>query len=208
MTDKDKTLIAAVLDRSGSMQSIKHDTEGGFDAFIAEQRKQPGKAVVSLFQFDDHFDTVYTMQSIQDVPALALKPRGMTALLDAVGNAITLTGEELASLKEDDRPGKVIFVIMTDGQENSSREWTYESVKKIVKQQTDDYQWEFIFLGANMDAVTVGGSMGFAASNSMSYAGTATMDSYAVASSAVSSVRSGGKVEFSKEDRQKAMGEK
>jgi len=209
MTDKDKTLIAAVLDRSGSMHSIKTDTEGGFDALIAEQRQLPGETLVSLFQFDDQFDTVYTRRSIQDVPPLALRPRNMTALLDAVGRSITMTGEELAALDEADRPGKVIFVIMTDGMENASREWSLSAVEKLVTQQREDYQWEFLFLGANIDAVKVGASMGFADTATMDYATSSkgVAGSYAAASAAVLRSRSGhGPVGFTKEEHDAAKG--
>jgi hypothetical protein len=174
MTDPRKALIAVLLDRSGSMEAIKSDTEGGFNAFIDDQRKQPGEARVTLAQFDTEYDVVYANRRIADVGRLALQPRGATALYDSLGRLITDVGAELAATPEDDRPGKVIVLVMTDGHENSSHEWTHEAVSKVIKRQERDYAWEFIFLGANMDAVAIGQQLGFAADRSLTYATTAS----------------------------------
>jgi hypothetical protein len=208
MTKPDLTLIAAVMDRSGSMMGLKTETEGGYNTLIKDQRELPGEVLVSLFQFDQHFDSVYAMKPIKDVPPLDLQPRGMTALLDAVGTSITETGAALAAMDEADRPGKVIFVIMTDGLENASQEWSLEAVKKLVKQQQDDYQWEFIFLGANIDAVATGTGMGFQSTATMDYAASnaGVQHVYAAASAAVSRSRSGLGVSFTKAERDAAMG--
>lgn len=169
MTDPQRTLIAILLDRSGSMETIKADTEGGFNAFIGEQAKEPGEATVTLAQFDTEYEVVYANRAIADVPALQLAPRGMTALYDGVGRLITDVGAELAAMPEAERPGHVIVVVMTDGQENSSVEWTHEAVSAAIKRQESDYSWYFVFLGANMDAVAVGARMGFAADRTMTY---------------------------------------
>ncbi|GLP75466.1 hypothetical protein TUM20983_25760 [Mycobacterium antarcticum] len=169
MTDPQRTLIAVLLDRSGSMESIKADTEGGFNAFIAEQAEQPGEATVTLAQFDTHYEVVYADRPIADVPPLQLQPRGATALYDGVGRLITDVGAELAARPEDQRPGHVIVVVMTDGHENSSVEWTHEAVSAAIRRQEGEYSWYFVFLGANMDAVAVGARMGFAADRSMTY---------------------------------------
>jgi hypothetical protein len=169
MTDPQRSLIAMLLDRSGSMESIKSDTEGGFNAFIEEQRKEPGEAKVTLAQFDTQYEVVYANRPIADVPPLQLQPRGMTALYDGVGRLITDVGAELATLPEDERPGTVIVVVMTDGHENSSVEWTHEAVAAAIKRQESEYSWYFVFLGANMDAVAVGQRMGFDADRSMTY---------------------------------------
>lgn len=171
MTDKDLTHIYVLLDRSGSMQAIKEDTEGGFDAFISAQRAAPGRCRVTLAQFDDQYEIVYAGKDLADVPKLQLAPRGMTALLDAMGRLITEAGKELAALPEHERPGSVVVVIMTDGMENSSKEWTGEAVKALVTQQTDVYSWVFTYLGANQDAISVGASLGVPAARSMTYAG-------------------------------------
>jgi hypothetical protein len=172
MTDSEKALIAVLLDRSGSMESIKSDTEGGFNAFIDDQCKQPGEAHVTLAQFDTEYEVVYSDRPVADVDRLQLQPRGMTALYDSLGRLITDVGAQLATTPEAERPGKVIVLVMTDGHENSSREWTHEAVSKAIKRQERDYSWEFIFLGANMDAVAIGQQLGFAADRSMTYATT------------------------------------
>ncbi|WP_232660471.1 vWA domain-containing protein [Pseudonocardia sp. TRM90224] len=169
MTKQGLTLIAALLDRSGSMQSLRSDTEGGFDAFVADQRAVPGEVQVTLAQFDDHYEVVYSRRPIAEVPPLQLHPRGTTALLDAIGKLVTDVGSELAALAEQDRPEKVIVIVMTDGHENSSREWTPEAVRSIIAQQEQVYSWEFLFLGANIDAVTVGSHLGFSAERSLTY---------------------------------------
>ena len=170
MTDSQRTLIAVLLDRSGSMESIKSDTEGGFNAFVDEQRDAPGSATVTLAQFDTVYDVLYANRPIADVPRLELQPRGATALYDALGRLITDVGAELAALTEDQRPGHVIVVVMTDGHENSSVEWTHEAIRAAIARQEHEYSWDFVFLGANMDAVAVGQQMGFAPDKSMTYA--------------------------------------
>lgn len=169
MPTPQRTLIAVLLDRSGSMESIKSDTEGGFNALIAEQATQPGEATVTLAQFDTLYEVVYTDRPIADVPPLELQPRGMTALYDGVGRLITDIGAELAALPDAERPGHVIVVVMTDGHENSSVEWTHDAVSAAIRRQESKYSWFFVFLGANMDAVEVGARMGFAADRSMTY---------------------------------------
>ena len=170
MTDSQRTLIAVLLDRSGSMESIKTDTEGGFNAFMGEQRAQPGEARVTLAQFDTEYDVVYANRPIADVPPLALQPRGATALLDGIGRLVTDVGAELAAQADAERPGHVIVVVMTDGYENSSVEWTLDAVRAAIERQERDYSWDFVFLGANIDAVAVGRGMGFAADKSLTYA--------------------------------------
>lgn len=169
MTDSNKTLIAALLDRSGSMQSIADDMRGGFDSYITAERGQPGATVVTLAQFDDRYDVVYQNTPIASVPPLDLEPRGMTALLDAIGRFLTEVGAGLAALPEAERPGEVTVLVMTDGHENASVEWTKEAVRQLISQQETVYGWDFVFLGANMDAVDVGSDLGFAAGKSLTY---------------------------------------
>jgi hypothetical protein len=212
MTDPKLTLIAALLDRSGSMEVIKSDSEGGFNALIADQRTEPGEARVTLAQFDTEYQVVYANRPIAEIGPLELQPRGMTALLDSVGRLITDVGAELSALPEHERPGKVIVVVVTDGLENSSTEWSVDAVKKLIKRQHDDYSWEFIFLGANMDAVEVGMQMGFAADRSMTYAPSAAgvASTYGANSKLISRMRSapaGVRAEgFSEADREAAQG--
>ena len=169
MTNAQRTLIAALLDRSGSMETIKSDTEGGFNALIASQRTEPGEATVTLAQFDTEYEVVYANRPIADVPPLTLEPRSMTALYDALGRLITDVGAELAARDEAERPGHVIVVVMTDGLENSSVEWTSEKLMAAIKRQESEFSWYFVFLGANMDAVAVGAQLGFSPDRSMTY---------------------------------------
>jgi hypothetical protein len=169
MTDQNLSHIYFLLDRSGSMTSIRTETIAGFNAFIAEQRKVPGTCQVTLAQFDDQYDVVYVDRDVHDVPTLDLTPRGSTALLDALGRLIVTAGERLAALPEDKRPGSVVVGVMTDGYENASRDWTHERIKALIEQQTRDYHWEFLYLGADQDAIEEGSKMGFAAAKSMTY---------------------------------------
>jgi hypothetical protein len=214
MTDPRKALIAVLLDRSGSMESIKSDTEGGFNAFIAEQRKQPGEVNVTLAQFDTEYEVVYANKSVGDVPRLDLQPRGGTALYDSLGRLITDVGAALAATQDDDRPGKVIVVVMTDGHENSSTEWTHDAVSSVIRRQERDYSWEFVFLGANMDAVAIGQQLGFAADRSMTYVttGVGVASAFAANSDLVSRLRAapaGTRADgFSEAERAAAKGER
>ncbi len=169
MTDTNKTLIAALLDRSGSMRKIAADMCGGFDSFIARERGQAGATLVTLAQFDDRYDVVFSDRPIDAVPPLTLEPRGMTALLDAIGRFITEVGTGLAALPEDERPAAITVLVMTDGHENASREWSGEAVRALIAQQESVYSWDFVFLGANMDAVEVGTNLGFAPGKSLTY---------------------------------------
>lgn len=189
MTDPTLTHVYFLLDRSGSMQSIQTDTEGGFAAFIEEQRAGEGTCLVTLAQFDDDYEVVYSGTPVQDAPPLDLRPRGMTALLDAMGRLITSAGADLAALPEERRPGTVIVAVMTDGMENASREWTHPAIKALVEQQTRDYGWQFLYMGADQDAIEVGQGLGVAAAASVTYARGKAADSLRIASTKVSALR-------------------
>ncbi|MFO0905555.1 MAG: vWA domain-containing protein [Pirellulales bacterium] len=156
----DLTDITLVVDRSGSMDAIRDDAEGGVNAFIAEQAQAPGDACLTLVQFDTEYEFLEKGTPIREAGRFRLQPRGGTALLDAVGRAMQETGERLASLPEAERPGLVIFVVMTDGQENSSREYTKAQIKKMIEHQQSVYSWQFTFLGANQDAFAEAESLG------------------------------------------------
>lgn len=169
MTDKNLTWIVFLLDRSGSMQSMKSDVEGGFAAFIEEQKKVDGACAVTLAQFDDSYEVVYTDKPLNEVQELDLRPRGMTALLDSMGRVITDTKSRIKALPKDSRPGSVIMAIMTDGLENSSREWTRDAIKSLVKKHTAKHDWQFLYMGANQDAIEEGSKIGVSAANSMTY---------------------------------------
>lgn len=202
------TDITFVLDRSGSMSSVQNDTIGGFNTFIDEQRKLPGDCTASLMQFDDVHDIVYQGKPIKDAPHLTTEtfvPRGSTALLDAIGRTITATGARLAAMAEADRPSKVLFVILTDGGENASKEFRRQQIFDMIKTQRETYNWDFVFIGANQDAIAVGGSIGIAAASSMSYAANAQGTKHAFASAsgyAMRSRASAAPASFTVEDRE------
>lgn len=153
MTNPNATHITLIADRTGSMERIRTDAEGAINAFLAEQRKLPDECTLLLVDFDDAepFRTVYD-GPIQQSMDYTLKARGNTPLRDAVGKGIGVTGERLAALEEDQRPGKVLFVIQTDGMENASREYTQEQVNAMIKEQTDKWGWTFVFMATGPDA--------------------------------------------------------
>lgn len=158
--NRNLTDITLVVDRSGSMQAIRADAEGGVNAFLRQQAELPGEATITLVQFDTRYEFLARGVPVQDCPAYKLVPRGGTALLDAVGRAINETGERLRQIPEAERPGLVIFVVMTDGQENSSREFSRAQIKTLIQHQTEQYQWQFTFLGADQDAFAEAESLG------------------------------------------------
>ncbi len=167
--NQQKSEIILVLDRSGSMESIKTDMEGGLKSFIEKQKLDQGECLVSLYQFDTIYEKVFEAVNVKEVKDIVLTPRGGTALNDAIGLTINAVGNRLKNTLENDRPGLVVFVVITDGEENSSHEFSGDKVKEMVKHQTEKYQWQFVFLGANQDAVLAGGALGISTSNSMSY---------------------------------------
>jgi len=208
---KDLTNITFILDRSGSMKDVRSDTIGGFNTFIQAQRALPGECVASLVQFDDLYEPMYSAKPIQEAPLLTTEtfvPRGWTALLDAIGRTIIETGKSLAAMPEDQRPEKVIFVILTDGGENASKEFTREKVFEMIGHQRDVYLWDFVFLGANQDAIAVGAGLNISAASSMTYAANAagTQSAFVSASNYTAHTRSvggaaAGASAFTAEDR-------
>ena len=169
MTNNDLTYITGILDRSGSMASIRAQAEDGWNAFVAEQAAQPGQCEISLVQFDDVIEVVYDHIPAREITPFSLDPRNSTALLDAIGMTITALGSKLAAMSEDARPGSVIIVVVTDGHENASREFTLQQVNTMTRHQSDGYGWQFVFLGANLDAVAAGQDLGIGADRSMTY---------------------------------------
>lgn len=157
MTNSNYTHLALVVDRSGSMADIKDDAQGGINTLIAEQFAEEGQLTVTLSEFDDHFEDVVRMSGKPF--AYKLSPRGSTALLDAVGKEITRTAQELDALPKALRPSKVLFVVVTDGQENSSNEFTLKAVKASIETQRKDHGWTFQFIGAE-EAAWQGREMG------------------------------------------------
>ena len=152
---KNLTELVFILDRSGSMSGLEGDTIGGFNAMIEKQKKEPGEAYVSTVLFDNETEVIHDRVDLGKVELLTDRDyyvRGCTALLDAVGGAIHHIGNVHRYAREEDRPEKTLFIITTDGMENASRKYSYDRVKMMIQRQQDKYGWEFIFLGANIDA--------------------------------------------------------
>jgi hypothetical protein len=168
MTNADYTALLIVLDRSGSMRSIRDDMVGGLEQMLAEHAAEPGKLTVNVVLFDDRIETTHEFADPADVN-IVLEPRGMTALHDAMGFAITDFGAKLAAMPEHERPANVQVVVVTDGHENASRRYTAAMVAEMVRQQTQDYNWDFLFLGADQDAVLTARDLGIRADKAMTY---------------------------------------
>lgn len=216
MTNNAHTLIATLMDRSGSMHSIKEDTEGGYRSFMEEQRNSlgDGESIECwLSEFDDQYNQVFSAVDIKELPEYELHPRGMTALIDSLHRLIGEIGENLAQRPEEERPGRVIILVLTDGMENASREVTQEQLRELIKSQESNYSWQFIFLGANLDAVSVGATYGIAENRSLTYGANAqgVTGAFAAVSNVTRSMRRAAPDElenfaFSDEDRESALG--
>ena len=192
-----RTEIIFLLDRSGSMGGLEGDTIGGFNSFIEKQIQHEGETILTAVLFDNMYEILWNGVNAQNAKLTNNEyfVRGSTALLDAVGKTILDVGYRLSKTREDEKPGKVIFVITTDGLENASREFTYKKVKELIKHQQEKYNWEFIFLGANIDAEKEAGSIGISANNSYSFKASkaGVQDMYCMVSEAVSERRGRGR---------------
>lgn len=169
---KGLTELVFILDRSGSMSGLEADTIGGFNSMIIKQKKGEGEAIVSTVLFDDQAEVLHDRIDIDKIDLMNDEQyyvRGCTALLDAVGGAIHHIGNVHKYAREEDRPEKTLFIITTDGMENSSRRYSYDRVKNMVEHQKERFGWEFIFLGANIDAVEVAGRFGIKANRAVNY---------------------------------------
>ena len=191
---KNLTELVFILDRSGSMAGLEADTIGGFNAMIDKQRTEEGEAYVSTVLFDNESVVIHDRVPLDKVPKLTNRDyyvRGCTALLDAVGGAIHHIGNVHKYAREEDRPEKTLFVITTDGMENASRRYTYDKVKAQISRQKEKYGWEFLFLGANIDAAREAARFGIDADRAANYhadhQGTAVI--YEAMSEAVCNVR-------------------
>lgn len=201
MTNPDYTHICVLVDQSGSMAPIKDDTEGAINAFVKDQNIEGKHTTLTLVVFDTKRTLLHDHIDIAEVPEFWLRPSGMTALLDAIGETVKDTGEWLGTLAEDERPGKVIFVIMTDGHENSSREYSQAAIAETIKHQSELYAWEFTYLGANQDAITVAQSMGIQAQHAMTYAAGNVGVAVGAASASVTRSRMGGDRSYTEAER-------
>lgn len=191
---KGLTEIVFILDRSGSMGGLEADTIGGYNSLIEKQKKEEGEAYISTVLFDDKVEILHDRVSLDAVKPMTDKEyyvRGCTALLDAVGDAIHHIGNVHKYARDEDRPEKTLFIITTDGQENSSRKYSYERVQHMVKRQQERFEWEFLFLGSNIDAVCEAGKFGIRADRAVNYEcdRVGTEINYQVLSRAVSRIR-------------------
>ena len=191
---KNLTEIVFILDRSGSMAGLEDDTIGGFNTMIQKQKGEAGEAYVSTVLFDNHTEVIHDRVDIQQIQPMTRKDyyvRGCTALLDAVGKAIHHIGNVHKYAREEDRPEKTVFVITTDGMENASRQYTYERVRQMIEHEKEKYGWEFLFLGANIDATKEAARFGITEDRAANYhadhQGTAVI--YEAMSEAVCNVR-------------------
>ena len=169
---KGLTELVAILDRSGSMSGLEEDTIGGYNSMLEEQREGEGEVYVSTILFDNDSTVIHDRVSIDKVEPLTrneYRVRGCTALLDAIGGAIHHIGNVHKYAREEDRPEKTIFVITTDGMENASRRYSYDKVKSMVERQKSEHGWEFLFLGANIDAIKTAADFGISADRAANY---------------------------------------
>lgn len=200
--NKDFTALMLVIDQSGSMGTIREESQQALDGLIKAQKEEPGKLAIKLVTFN-HKVTAHNLQNAEDFEGVTLAPEGMTALHDAMGSSITLFAKEIEELEE--KPGKVIVVVLTDGMENSSVEYATISVKMLV----EEYKtagWEFLFLGANQDAVFTAQQFGIAKGSALTYEATAEgiTESINATTRYLGATRSGLKTEFSEEERAKS----
>lgn len=169
---KNLTELVFILDRSGSMGGLESDTIGGFNGMITKQKKQEGEANVTTVLFDDQFEVIHDRFPIDVIKPLTAQEyyvRGCTALLDAIGKTVDKIKYIQKYLPEEMKAEKVIFVIITDGLENASKEYSYDKIRRVIERQKEKYGWEFLFLGANMDAVSEASKLGIAANRSVTF---------------------------------------
>lgn len=191
---KGLTEVVFILDRSGSMGGLESDTIGGFNSLINKQKNEEGEAFISTVLFDDQTEVIYDRVDVKKVEPMTDKQyyvRGCTALLDAIGGAVHHIANVHKYAREEDRPEKTLFIITTDGMENASRQYSYDKVKKMIEKQKKKNGWEFLFLGANIDAIEVAGKFGVSADRAINYEcdHKGTQLNYQVLGAAISAVR-------------------
>lgn len=191
---KGLTELVFILDRSGSMSGLESDTIGGYNSMLEKQRRDPGEAVITTVLFDDNYELLHDRRNLRDIEPITDKEyfvRGSTALLDAVGKAINKIGNVQKHTAESERAEHVMFVITTDGMENASREFSYEKIRQMIERQKSKYSWEFIFLGANIDAVETAERFGISKDRAANYNADSegTLLNYEIISETVSCIR-------------------
>jgi len=188
------TELVFILDRSGSMGGLESDTIGGYNAMLEKQKKEPGEAVVTTVLFDDQYELLHDRFNLLGIVPLTDRDyyvRGSTALLDAIGKSINKTVNVQRHLSEEERAEHIMFVITTDGMENSSHEYSLQKVRQMIEHEKSKYGWEFIFLGANIDAIAAAESFGIGKDRAANYNADSqgTLLNYDVISDAVSCLR-------------------
>jgi hypothetical protein len=213
----DYTHITVILDRTGSMESIRDDTIGGFNAFLAGQQAEPGEATLTLVQFDsqDPYEVIHHFKPIAEVPALTRQtfvPRASTPLLDALGRGINDLDQSLGQKAAEERPARVVMVIITDGQENASQEFRKEQIEKMIRDKQEKRDWQFVFLSADLAAIEEALSSGVREASVMSFDKDArgTQAAWTSASARVADYRAKRRqdVSFTEEDRAQQTSEK
>ncbi len=198
------TAIALVVDRSGSMQTVAEDTKGGIQQFIASQKQIEGKTSCTLAQFDHEYQVLYDFSDLIKVDGEAFanqyKPRGSTALLDAIGRTIIEMSNKIETMDPSERPARVIVVIVTDGEENSSIDFTAAKIKELVERKQAQ-GWDFVFLGADLNAITAATAYGFSTSQSAYYDASNVSGAFTSIETQVSAARRGDSVSFSDAER-------
>jgi hypothetical protein len=165
--------ITIILDRSGSMSNLKDDVIGGYNSYVKKQAEVDGIAKISLIQFDDKYEVNYIAidaKNVAEIDDITYRPRGATALIDAIGRTIVAMGERFSAMSEEERPEKVILLIQTDGDENASHEYTEEKINEMITEQESKYSWEVVFLGAKINAKGVASHLGINLAKSMKFA--------------------------------------
>jgi hypothetical protein len=210
------THIAVILDRTGSMESIRDDTIGGFNAFLNTQKAEPGSASLTLVQFDsqDPYEIVHKFKPLAEVPELTratFVPRASTPLLDAMGRGINDLEKSLADMPEDEKPSRVVMVVITDGQENASLEFRKDQIEKMIKEKQEKSDWQFVFLSADLAAIGDALASGVRAAQAMAFDKTAegTNEAWKSVSNRIAQFRAAAapSVAFEEEDRRKQQSE-
>ena len=191
---KGLTELVFILDRSGSMSGLESDTIGGYNALLDKQKKENGECIITTVLFDDKYELLHDRINVKGVLPITDREyyvRGCTALLDAVGKTISKIGNAQKNTADSEQAEKVMFVITTDGMENASREYSYDKVRAMIERQKSCYGWEFIFLGANIDAIETAALFGISADRAVNYNadGKGTQLNYEVVSETVSCLR-------------------